>query len=118
MANIFEANGVKKGDFVTIYMPLVPESIYAMLACARIGAIRSVVFGGFSAESLKQRIDNAKSDFVITVDEAVKSGKRIAMKAAVDKVVTEIDFIEVLVMHNTGTDNISWNDSKDICYKN
>lgn len=61
---------------------------------------------------------NAKSYFVITVDEAVKSGKRIAMKAAIDKVVTEIDFIEVLVVHNTGTDNISWNDSKDICYKN
>lgn len=67
---------------------------------------------------LKQRIDNAKNYFVITVDESVKSGKKIAMKAAIDKVVTEIDFIEVLVMHNTSTDNISWNDSKDICYKN
>ncbi|APA82796.1 acetate--CoA ligase [Francisella tularensis] len=117
MANILEANGVKKGDVVTIYMPLVPESIYAMLACARIGAIHSVVFGGFSAESLKQRIFNAKSDFVITVDEAVRSGKRIAMKAAVDKVVAEIDFIrKVLVVRNTNTDNISWNDNKDICY--
>lgn len=117
MANILEANGVKKGNVVTIYMPLVPESIYAMLACARIGAIHSVVFGGFSAESLKQRIINAKSDFIITVDEAVRSGKRIAMKAAVDKVVAEIDFIrKVLVVRNTNTDNISWNDNKDICY--
>ncbi|APD50772.1 acetate--CoA ligase [Francisella hispaniensis] len=117
MANILEANGVKKGNVVTIYMPLVPESIYAMLACARIGAIHSVVFGGFSAESLKQRILNAKSDFIITVDEAVRSGKRIAMKAAVDKVVAEIDFIrKVLVVRNTNADNISWNNSKDICY--
>ncbi|APC91717.1 MULTISPECIES: acetate--CoA ligase [Francisella] len=117
MANILEANGVKKSDVVTIYMPLVPESIYAMLACARIGAIHSVVFGGFSAESLKQRIVNAKSDFIITVDESVRSGKRIAMKASVDKVVAEIDFIrKVLVVRNTGTDNISWNDNKDICY--
>ncbi|AEB28592.1 acetate--CoA ligase [Francisella hispaniensis] len=117
MANILEANRVKKGDVVTIYMPLVPESIYAMLACARIGAIHSVVFGGFSAESLKQRILNAKSDFIITVDEAVRSGKRIAMKAAVDKVVAEIDFIrKVLVVRNTNADNISWNNNKDICY--
>ena len=117
MANILEANGVKEGDIVTIYMPLVPESIYAMLACARIGAIHSVVFGGFSAEALKQRIANANSDFVITVDEAVRSGKRIPMKASVDKVVSEVNSIKkVLVVRNTGTDNISWNDGVDICY--
>ncbi len=117
MANILEANGVKKGSIVTIYMPLVPESIYAMLACARIGAIHSVVFGGFSAEALKQRIINANSDFVITVDEAVRSGKRIPMKASVDKVVSEIDSVrKVLVVRNTGTENISWNDDIDICY--
>ncbi|GAB4222607.1 MAG: acetate--CoA ligase [Francisella sp.] len=116
MANILESNGVKKGDVVTIYMPLVPESIYAMLACARIGAIHSVVFGGFSAESLKQRVINANSDFIITVDEAVRSGKKIPMKAAVDKVVAEVDSIrKVLVVRNTNTDNITWN-SKDICY--
>ena len=84
----------------------------------RIGAIHSVVFGGFSAESLKQLIVNAKSNFVITVDGgAARLGKRIAMKAAVDKVVAEIDFIrKILVVRNTGTDNISWNNSKDICY--
>lgn len=117
MANILEANGVKKGDVVTIYMPLVPESIYAMLACARIGAIHSVVFGGFSAESLKQRVINAKSDFIITVDEAVRSGKRIPMKASVDKVVSEVNSIrKVLVVRNTETENITWNAEKDICY--
>ena len=117
MANILEANGVKKGDVITIYMPLVPESIYAMLACARIGVIHSVVFGGFSAEALKQRIINANSDFVITVDEAVRSGKRIPMKASVDKVVSEIDYVrKVLVVSNTGTKNILWNDNVDICY--
>ncbi|MED7789458.1 acetate--CoA ligase [Francisella sp. 19X1-34] len=117
MANVLENNDVKQGDVVTIYMPLVPESIYAMLACARIGATHSVVFGGFSAESLKQRIINAKSDFIITVDEAVRSGKRIPMKASVDKIVSDIDFVrKVLVVRNTETQNISWNKDIDICY--
>ncbi|QIV96192.1 acetyl-coenzyme A synthetase [Allofrancisella inopinata] len=117
MTNVLEANKVKKGDIVTIYMPLVPEAIYAMLACARIGAIHSVVFGGFSSEALKQRIINAKSSFVITADEGVRSGKRIAMKASVDKAIIGLDFIKnVLVVRNTNTANIIWNDKIDLCY--
>ncbi|QIV94671.1 acetate--CoA ligase [Allofrancisella frigidaquae] len=118
MANVLEANGVKKGDIVTIYMPLIPESIYTMLACARIGAIHSVVFGGFSSEALKQRIINAKSSFVITADEGVRSGKRIAMKASVDKAISGLDFVKnVLVVRNTNTANITWNDKIDLCYR-
>ncbi len=116
MANILN-NNVKKGDILTIYMPLVPESIYAMIACPRIGAIHSVVFGGFSAESLKQRVINANSDFIIHIDEAVRSGERIPMKSIVNKFVSEVDVIrKVLVVRNTGTENISLNEEKDICY--
>ena len=74
MANILQKHNVKKGDVVTIYMPMIPEAAYAMLACARIGAIHSVVFGGFSSESLKNRIINANSKFVITADESIRGG--------------------------------------------
>ncbi|AJC48953.1 acetate--CoA ligase [Allofrancisella guangzhouensis] len=117
MANVLEANGVKRGEIVTIYMPLIPESIYAMLACARIGAIHSVVFGGFSSEALRQRIINAKSNFIITADESVRSGKRIPMKASVDKAIADLDFVKnVLVIRNTNTANITWNDKIDLCY--
>ena len=118
MANILEKNGVKKGDVVTIYMPLIPESIYAMLACARIGAIHSVVFSGFSAESLKQRIINAKSSFIITSDMAIRAGKKIPMKANVDKAISKIDFTgKVLVVKNVGSDDFTWNSEIDLCYE-
>ena len=71
---MLKAHGVKKGDRVTIYMPMIPEAAYAMLACARIGAIHSVVFGGFSPDSLAGRIDDCKSTFVITADEGLRGG--------------------------------------------
>ena len=70
-ANVLKANGVKKGDRVTIYLPMIPEAAYAMLACARIGAVHSVVFGGFSPDSLAGRILDCESDFVITADEGL-----------------------------------------------
>ena len=79
-ANVLKSLGVKRGDRVTIYMPMIPEAAYSMLACARIGAVHSVVFGGFSANALADRIDNCESDYVITADESKRGGKTIPVK--------------------------------------
>ena len=76
--------GVKKGDRVTIYLTMIPELAYTMLACARIGAVHSIIFGGFSADSITGRINDCKSDYVITADEGVRGGKIIHLKATVD----------------------------------
>ena len=84
MANVLKAQGVKKGDRVTIYLPMIPEAAFAMLACARIGAIHSVVFGGFSPEALAGRIQDCDSTIVITADEGLRGGKRVPLKANVD----------------------------------
>src|SRR5690606_29886504 len=84
-ANVLKKRGVRKGDRVTIYMPMIPETAYAMLACTRIGAIHSVVFGGFSPESLASRIKDCDSKVVITADEGVRGGKIIPLKRNVDE---------------------------------
>lgn len=105
MANILKARGVKKGDRVVIYMPMIPEAAYAMLACARIGAVHSVVFGGFSPESLATRIGDCKACAVITADEGVRGGKKIPLKDNVDKALArENDVRLVLVVQNTGAE--------------
>ena len=83
-ANVLKAHGVKKGDRVTIYLPMIPEAAYAMLACARIGAIHSIVFGGFSPDSLKNRVDDAESRVIITADESVRGGKNVPLKKNAD----------------------------------
>src|SRR5215472_17619803 len=83
-ANVLKARGAKKGDRITIYLPMIPETAYAMLACARIGAIHSVVFGGFSPDSLAGRIEDAKSTIVITADEGVRGGRKVPLKANAD----------------------------------
>src|SRR5262249_10835703 len=83
-ANALKAKGVKKGDRVTIYLPMIPEAAYAMLACARIGAIHSVVFGGFSPDSLAGRIEDCKSSVVVTADEGVRGGRKVPLKANAD----------------------------------
>ena len=85
MANVLKKHAVKKGDRVTIYMPMIPEAAYAMLACTRIGAIHSVIFGGFSPDSIAGRITDCGSDVVITADEGLRGGKAIPLKANVDK---------------------------------
>src|SRR5690348_6312544 len=84
LANVLKAHGVKKSDRVTIYLPMIPEAAYALLACARIGAIHSVVFGGFSPDSLAGRIQGCDSNFVITSDEGLRGGKKVPLKANVD----------------------------------
>jgi acetyl-CoA synthetase len=87
LSNVMKSNGVKKGDRVTIYMPMIPEAAYAMLACARIGAVHSIVFGGFSPDALAGRIEDCESTFVITADEGLRGGKKIPLKHNTDKAI-------------------------------
>jgi acetyl-CoA synthetase len=102
-ANVLKAQGVKKGDRVTIYMPMIPETAYAMLACTRIGAVHSVVFGGFSPDSLAGRVNDAKSKFVITADEGLRGGRKIPLKANTDEALKKCEGGEkVLVVRRTG----------------
>jgi acetyl-CoA synthetase len=104
-ANVLKAHGVKKGDRVTLYLPMVPEAAAAMLACTRIGAIHSIVFGGFSPDSLANRIQDCDSTVVITADEGCRGGKRIPLKANVDAAVAHCPGVEtVLVIRRTGAD--------------
>src|SRR5690606_31279695 len=90
LANALRGLGVAKGDRVTIYMPMIPETAIAMLACARIGAIHSVVFGGFSPEALRGRIEDCGSRVVLTADEGIRGGKRIPLKANVDEALERV----------------------------
>ncbi|TGR94358.1 acetyl-coenzyme A synthetase, partial [bacterium M00.F.Ca.ET.191.01.1.1] len=99
-ANVLKKQGVKKGDRVTIYMPMIPETAYAMLACTRIGAIHSVVFGGFSPDALAGRIDDCKSTIVITADEGLRGGKHVPLKENTDKA------IEIAARAGTAVDKV------------
>ncbi|MEK9755186.1 MAG: acetate--CoA ligase, partial [Rhodospirillaceae bacterium] len=111
-----KARGVKKGDRVCIYMPMVPEAAYAMLACARIGAIHSVVFGGFSPDALAQRIDDSKCVAVITADEGLRGSRKVPLKANTDKALKSCDSVHsVFVVKRTGG-KIDWNDKVDVWY--
>ncbi len=115
-SNILKKLGLKKGSRVCIYMPMIPETAFAMLACTRIGAIHSVVFGGFSPESLKDRIIDADCEIVITSDEGVRGGKKIPLKANVDKALEKCPAVKnTLVIKRTGAD-VPWNNKKDIWY--
>ena len=119
LANAMLALGVSKGDRVTIYMPMVPEAAYAMLACARIGAVHSVVFGGFSPDALAQRIVDCRSDFVVTADEGVRGGKRVPLKSNTDRAVAIAEeqgasVRHVLTLRRTGGD-VDWHE-RDVWY--
>ncbi|MDR3411539.1 MAG: acetate--CoA ligase [Formivibrio sp.] len=114
LANALKRLGVRKGDRVAIYMPMVPEAAVAMLACARIGAIHSVVFAGFSADSLRDRIQDADCAIVITADEGVRAGKRIQLKRIVDEAVPQCPGVRhVVVFSRTGTKQ-SWVEGRDL----
>jgi acetyl-CoA synthetase len=116
LANGLRARGIKKGDRVCIYMPMIPEAAYAMLACARIGAIHSVVFGGFSPQSLKDRILDSDCQTVITADEGMRGGKAIPLKANTDAALASCpDVHTVVTVRRTGGD-ISWQEGRDIWY--
>ncbi len=102
-ANVLKHYGVKKGDRVTIYLPMIPEAAYAMLACSRVGAIHSIVFGGFSPDSLASRIEDAASAVVITADEGLRGGRKVPLKANVDAAAEKLDVLKtVLVVKRTG----------------
>ena len=114
MANVLKQRGVKKGDRITIYMPMIPEASYAMLACARIGAVHSVVFGGFSPDSIADRIIDCKSDFIITADEGYRAGKIIPLKDNVDKALKRCENVKsVLVIKRTGNE-INMEPNRDV----
>ncbi|MGS2723025.1 acetate--CoA ligase [Porticoccus sp. GXU_MW_L64] len=116
LANVLKGRGVKKGDRVCIYMPMIPEAAYAMLACARIGAVHSVVFGGFSPEALKDRILDSDCRLVITADEGVRGGKSVPLKTNVDTALANCPNVHsCVVVRRTGGD-IAWNNDRDIWY--
>ncbi len=115
-ANVLKSKGVRRGDRVTIYMPMIPEAVYAMLACARIGAVHSVVFGGFSPDSLANRILDCASTVVITADEGVRGGKKIPLKANTDEAVKQCPGVRsVVVVKHTGGD-VGFNPGVDVWY--
>jgi acetyl-CoA synthetase len=114
LANVLKANGVKRGDRVTIYLPMIPEAAYAMLACARIGAIHSVVFGGFSPDSLAGRIEDCKSRFLITADEGLRGGRKVPLKANADVALKKVGGVDkVLVVKHTGG-QVPWTPGRDL----
>ncbi len=116
LANVLKARGVGKGDRVCIYMPMIPEAAFAMLACARIGAVHSVVFGGFSPEALKDRILDSDCRLVITADESLRSGKAIPLKQNVDKALEHCPEVHTaLVVRRTGG-RIHWHQGRDVWY--
>ncbi len=116
LANVLKSRGVKKGDRVCIYMPMIPEATYAMLACTRIGAVHSVVFGGFSPDALRDRILDADCRTVITADEGVRGGKYVALKANVDKALQSCPAVSTVVVVERTQGEINWVDGRDIWY--
>src|SRR6202023_4184711 len=98
LANVLRNRNVEKGDRVTIYLPMIPEAAYAILACARIGAIHSVVFAGFSPDSLAQRISDCESKFVITADEGLRGGRKVPLKANVDAAIAKTEGVDWVVV--------------------
>jgi acetyl-CoA synthetase len=116
MANILKGLGVSKGDRVVLYLPMIPEAAYAMLACARIGAIHSIVFAGFSPDALGARVNGCQAKVVITADEAPRGGRNTALKANADKALAQCsEDVKCLVVKRTGGD-IAWNDARDVDY--
>ena len=116
LANVLRDRGVQKGDKVCIYMPMIPEATYAMLACARIGAVHSVVFGGFSPEALQSRINDADCRMVITADEGVRAGKKIPLKANVDIALQSCSDVDSVIVVNRTGGSISWVEGRDVWY--
>jgi len=116
LANAMKARGIKKGDVVTIYMPMIPEAAYAMLACARIGAIHSVVFGGFSPDALAGRINDCDSNCVITADEGLRAAKPIPLKANTDAACEKCPSVETVFVVTRTKADINWVEGRDVRY--
>jgi acetyl-CoA synthetase len=116
LANVLKARGVKKGDRVTVYLPMIPEAAYALLACARIGAIHSVVFGGFSPDSLAGRIQDCESNFVITADEGLRGGKKVPLKANVDEALKHCPSVTATIVVKRTGGNVAMQSGRDFWY--
>ncbi len=115
-ANVLKSRGVKKGDRVAIYMPMIPEAAVAMLACARIGAIHSVVFGGFSPDSLRDRILDSDCQTVITADQSIRGGKKVPLKANADQALEGCPNVHTCIVVRRGGDPIDWHEGRDVWY--
>lgn len=115
-ANVLKSRGVKKGDRVCLYMPMIPEACYAMLACTRIGAVHSVVFGGFSPDALKDRILNSDCNVLITADEGVRGGKNVPLKANADKALAQCPNVHTCIVVKRTGGSIDWTENRDLDY--
>ncbi|MGD8419440.1 MAG: acetate--CoA ligase [Gammaproteobacteria bacterium] len=115
-ANVLKSRGVQRGDRVSIYMPMIPEAAVAMLACTRIGAVHSVVFGGFSPDALRDRILDSDCQVVITADQSMRGGKRVPLKANADKAVSSCPNVSSVIVVKRGGDPVEWHDERDVWY--
>ncbi|MGA1599083.1 MAG: acetate--CoA ligase [bacterium] len=115
-SNVLKSNGVNKGDRVCLYLPMIPEAAGARLACARIGAIHSVVFGGFSPDALKDRINDSECKVLITADQSLRGGKRVPLKTNADKACESTPSIEKVIVVQRGGDPVNWKDGRDLWY--
>lgn len=116
-ANGLKSIGIQKGDRVTIYLTMIPELAYIMLACARIGAIHSIIFGGFSPDSIATRINDCESEYLITADEGVRGGKIIPLKKIADEALSQCPEVKKCVVVQRTGNQVDWNDGRDISYK-
>ena len=116
-ANGLRSIGVQKGDRVTIYLTMIPELAYVMLACARIGAVHSIIFGGFSPDSIATRINDCESEFLITADEGIRGGKIIPLKIIADEALTQCPEVKKCVVIQRTGNQVNWNEERDVSYK-
>ncbi|MCP5306808.1 MAG: acetate--CoA ligase [Chromatiaceae bacterium] len=115
-ANVLKSRGVKKGDRVSLYLPMIPEAAVAMLACTRIGAVHSIVFGGFSPDALKDRINDSDCKCVITSDQSMRGGKRVPLKRNADKALESCPQVDTCIVVKRGGDPVDWHDGRDVWY--
>lgn len=116
-ANVLKSRSVKKGDRVSLYLPMVPEAAVAMLACTRIGAVHSIVFGGFSPDALRDRILDSDCQVVITADQSMRGGKKVPLKANADKAIAQCPNVHTCIVVKRGGDPVAWHDDRDVWYQ-